>query len=336
MKKYVERYIYDVVRRLPKEMQDEVSEELSSNIYDMLEENPTEEEIDRVLHELGSPRKIANNYKEDKRYVISPLFYEDYIRVLKLALIIGLGISLVISSIDSIINVNEATLFATLFYVIGRVLEGLGSMFVLVFFFVTVIFWIVDRYHVNVPKDDWKIKDLPDLPDVKTSKIPRTGSIVSLVFYTIFTVIFIIILLRYVDVIGWYQSGVLIANLFDKGIVDQFIVFFIISVAIGFMVHLLKIYYQRWNKELAIIYTFSSILSLVLMLLFINQSDLVTHAFFFKLANTMDTTIAYLKNGLRNIVIWVSVIASVVTAIDLTSIWLKTLRPKQIKEKKST
>lgn len=39
MNNLIERYVYDVTRRLPEKDRDEVSSELKSNIYDMLPEN---------------------------------------------------------------------------------------------------------------------------------------------------------------------------------------------------------------------------------------------------------------------------------------------------------
>ncbi|BCR35882.1 HAAS signaling domain-containing protein [Mariniplasma anaerobium] len=331
MKKYVERYIYDVTRRLPKEMQEDVKEELNAHIYDMLDENPTDDDISEVLHKLGSPRVIANNYKEDKRYVISPLYYDDYIRVLKLVAIIALTISLVISSIEAIIHINEATVFETIFAIFGSILNELCSTLMTVFFFVTIIFWLIDRYQGKTSPNEWKVKDLPDLPDVKSSKISRTGSIVGLIFNTIFSVIFIVILLRYINVIGWYENDVLITRIFDKNITDQFIIFFIISAIIGFMVQLLKIYYKKWNIQLAAAYTASTILSVIIGLVFINQVGLITTGFLTKLANEMEVTVVYLKDGIKTGAIWISVIVSILSAIDLIATWIKTLRPKNAK-----
>jgi hypothetical protein len=74
MEKMIERYIYAVTKRLPEAMKEEVKEELNGNIYDMLPENPTDEDIDKVLHELGHPRELARNYRCHDRYVVSPLF----------------------------------------------------------------------------------------------------------------------------------------------------------------------------------------------------------------------------------------------------------------------
>lgn len=331
MKKYIERYIYDVSRRLPKDMQVDVEKELSSNIYDMLGENPTEDEIDRVLHEIGSPRKIANNYKENKHYVISPLYYDDYLRVLKLVLIIVGVVMIVIGSIDSIINVNEATLFKTIVIIISSVVSKTFSALIGAFFWVTLSFWLIDYYQVKLHPNEWKIMDLPSLPEPKTTKIPRGQSIAGLVFHSIFASIFIVILLRYVTVLGWYENDVLVSTFFNKTITDKFIYVFIISAVITFIVQLLKIYYKEWNLNLAICYTASSIFSLILMLLFINHSNLISFSYFVKLADVMEVTVDYLKNGLKNIMIWVSVIASLLTVVDFISIWLKTLKPKQIK-----
>jgi hypothetical protein len=332
MKKYVERYIYDVTRRLPKEMQEDVKQELNAHIYDMLDDNPSDDDISEVLHKLGSPRVIANNYKEDKRYVISPLYYDDYIRVLKLVAIITLTISLVISSIEAILQVNEATVFQTIFIIFGNITNDLFSTFVTVFFIVTIIFWAIDRYQGKNEPCEWKIKDLPDLPDVKSSKISRTASLVGLIFHTIFSVIFIVILLRYIDVIGWYENEVIIARIFDKNITDQFIAFFIVSAIIGFIVQLLKIYYKKWNIQLAAAYTASTILSAVIGLVFINQSGLITTEFLSKLADTMEVSVIYISDGIKTGVIWITVLVSIAAVADIISTWFKTLRPKKVEK----
>lgn len=334
MKNYIERYIYDVTRRLPQEMQEDVKNELSSNIYDMLPNDPSEDDIDKVLHEIGSPRVIANNYKESKNYVISPLYYDDYIRVLKLVLIIVGAIAIVFGAIDSIIHVNEPSIFESIGYIVGRIIGDFISALIQVFFFVTVIFWIIDHKEIKFQKSEWKLKDLPDLPEPKTTKISKTNTMIGLVFHAIFSTIFIVFLLKYVPLSGWYEDGILIAPFFNENITNQFIVFFIISAIIGVVVHLFQLYEGQWKLKVAICYTAGSIISVTIGLLFINQPNLITYQFFLKLAETMEVSVAYLRNGLRNILIWVTVIVIVVTVIDLISIWLKTLRPKKISAKK--
>ena len=331
MKKYIERYIFDVTRRLPKDIQEEVEKELNSNIYDMLPENPTEEDIDQVLHELGNPRKIANNYKEDKRYVISPLYYDDYIRVLKLVAIIVGVISLVIGAIDSIISVNEPTILESIGYVISRIIGDFISSMVSVFFFVTLIFWAIDHHTTGEKSEAWKLKDLPDLPSPITTRISKTSTMIGLMFHTIFFAIFIIFLLKYVSVTGWYHNDIYLASFFNESVTDQFVIFFIISAVIGFIVYIVQLYEGEWKTKVAICYTAKTIIGSTIGLLFINHPNLISTQFFISLSNTMDVTVEYLKDGLRNILIWITVIVILVSVIDLIYIWLKTLKPKSLK-----
>ena len=107
MKDYINRYVYAVTRRLPQASRDEVEAELHAHIRDMLSENPDDEEIDRMLHELGHPRDIAANYTEKKRYVIAPEFYADYELTLKIGLV-GIGVfTLFITALSALLSVDQ-------------------------------------------------------------------------------------------------------------------------------------------------------------------------------------------------------------------------------------
>ncbi|MFP4478032.1 MAG: HAAS signaling domain-containing protein [bacterium] len=331
MKKYIERYIYDVTRRLPKEIQEEVKNELEANIYDMLPEKPTDEDINRVLHELGSPRKIANNYKDRKEYVISPLYYDDYIRVLKLVAIIVGSIALFFAAVDIVINMDEPNILASLGYIFSRLIGNTINSLIWVFFIVTIIFWIIDHENVNNKDTEWKLKDLPDLPSPATTKISKAGAIVSLIFYSIFSLIFIIILLEYVPIIGYYENGELIAPFFNQTVTDKFIIPFIISAIIGFGVHLLQVYEGEWKLNVAIYYTISTFISVSIGLTFINQANLITHGFISSMAALFDLSFAKFQSGIETGKTVITVIVVIVTIIDLISIWFKTLKPKQTK-----
>ncbi|HPJ22807.1 MAG TPA: hypothetical protein PLH18_10690, partial [Clostridia bacterium] len=57
----IERYVYAVVKWLPKKKRNDIGRELESSIYDALESRfgekteYTEEEISEILSEMGSP-----------------------------------------------------------------------------------------------------------------------------------------------------------------------------------------------------------------------------------------------------------------------------------------
>src|SRR5690606_19558338 len=107
MKDLIERYIYDVKRRLREDQRAEIEKELRMNIEDMLADDYSDENIESVLLSLGSPAKLANNYKEP-RYLISPDIFDDYIRVLIIVLIVFASVSMIGGLIGAFFQTNIA------------------------------------------------------------------------------------------------------------------------------------------------------------------------------------------------------------------------------------
>ena len=145
MNNIIERYIHDVVRRLPADQREEVSLELNSNIREMLRDNPSEKEIEEVLNSLGHPRKLASDYRGNKRYIIGPEWFDDYITVLKIAAIIFACVAFVSGSITQALNLEATTTFKILFEIIGKAFSEVVNAVFRAFAIVTVIFFIVER-----------------------------------------------------------------------------------------------------------------------------------------------------------------------------------------------
>ena len=78
-----ERYIYQVIRRLPKNQREDIRMELNELIDDMCEHDSME----HVLEKLGDPVKFAHKYNGENSYVIGPEYYDNYIFVLRIVLI---------------------------------------------------------------------------------------------------------------------------------------------------------------------------------------------------------------------------------------------------------
>lgn len=330
MKNVIERYIYAVTKRLPEKMREEVKEELNANIYDMFSKNPTDEEIDKILHELGHPRELAKNYRGQDRYVISPLFYDDYIQVLKIVSIIFLAVTLTFGTFDAIVNIEAVTVFGGMAEVFGKVISNAFGAFASAFVWVTLIFWGIDYAARNKKLPEWKLNDLPDLPKPNTTKISRVESIIGLVLGTAFSAIFIVFLIRYVELIGIYEGGEMVAQLFNQQVTDQFIVYFIISALIGFIVSLLKVNYGEWRINLAILYTAYEILSTALFLIFIRSNGLILNEAFVKIGTYLDLTAVQVQDHFNTGILWVTVFSSVVVTIDLIATWIKTIKGRKV------
>jgi len=197
MSKLIEKYIYDVVRRLPEREQFDVRRELEANIYDMLGDRDDEEEdaVKTVLYELGSPVTLAEKYRLKPRYLISPAMYEQYIRVLKMVLPIVGGVMLVIGGIlgglDGFGNPYSIT---TVERVISSALEMGVSSVIQALLWITVGFVIAERKgkRANIA-ENWKLENLPEIPPQGKKKISFIDITVELVLCVIFSIIALLI-----------------------------------------------------------------------------------------------------------------------------------------------
>ena len=86
-KDYMERYIYQVIRRLPKAQRDEVRMEMEELISDMCADKGS---IEEVLTQLGDPAEFAKQYQNGQQYLIGPEYFETYLWFVKVILIFKL------------------------------------------------------------------------------------------------------------------------------------------------------------------------------------------------------------------------------------------------------
>jgi len=206
----MERYIYEVVKRVPQTIKEEIRMELQELIEDMCSEEGSN--VEAVLQKLGDPAEFAKRYRDENNYLIGPEYYDNYIWVLKLALI-GIAISAVVSALVQGIfgignggSVGDITNFFVHFFeeLFTTAISGTYSVVGIV----TIIFAIMEWKKVKVemkPKKDWTVDELtqnassvkswtpgslPPIPD-KRAVISRGDSVASIVFISIFAVLLV-------------------------------------------------------------------------------------------------------------------------------------------------
>jgi len=329
MEKYIDRYIYAVTKRLKEEVREEVREELRANIYDMLTEHPSDQEIEDVLRTLGSPRKLANNYKDQKQYVISPLYYDDYINVLKIVGVIVLSVTLIFGTIDAVIHIESSRIFFQIGEVIGKAISNAVSGLVTAFAWVTIIFWAIDYHAVKEGKDKWDIKNLPEIPKQTKAKISRSETIVELILSSVFMIIFIAALMNYMSYIVINdESGVFVTDVFNQNVTQLFIPFFIISLAFGIITSLFKLYVGQWKVGVATLYSAYEVLSASLFIIFINHPNLILPQVFEAIADYTDFTLEQVQLGFQRGINVGTIIIIILVCISLAHAWYKTLKYK--------
>ena len=201
-KEMTERYIYEVIKRVPPETREEIRLELQSLIEDMCAEEGIS--VEEVLKKLGDPAEFAKRYRDTSNYLIGPEYYDNYIWVLKLALI-GIGISAILSaSVNAIIGVENWTELFTKFFteLFTTAINGIYSVVGIV----TIVFAILEWQKVKVnlkTKKDWSVDELsknadtvktwtplslPPVPD-KRALIKRGDSVAGIIFISAFAAI---------------------------------------------------------------------------------------------------------------------------------------------------
>ena len=180
----MQRYIYQVTRRLAKDQREETARELEELITDMAEQKGMEE----ALKELGDPAAFAQKYREEPGWVIGPEYAEDYRWLLKIVLA-AVALSVVVSGVvqGALQRDGAGILTEAVSSAVTGALSAVGA--------VTVLFMILERRKIRVDfrkefrmaegngaeRRKWVPMLLPPVPDSR-AEIKRSDEAVNLIF----------------------------------------------------------------------------------------------------------------------------------------------------------
>lgn len=245
-KDMIERYIYEVVKRVTQDMRDEIKLELETLIEDMREEEGGS--VEQVLEKLGNPADLAKQYRGDSNYVIGPDYYENYIWIMKIGLI-AIVISAIISGIvHGLTGAEDIKYFIKGFMIEGFTTAISGGLALIGV--VTIIFAILEYYKVKVdikPDTKWSPSALPAVPD-KKSLINRTDSIIGIVVMTVFIGVLVFV----PEVFGMFEStdnGIRsVCSIFNLEEWNSIVPIFVFTLAVGMFDEIVKLIYGHYCK----------------------------------------------------------------------------------------
>jgi hypothetical protein len=323
----INRYLHDVTKRLPEKLRADVERELRSNIEDMLPDDPAEEDVVRVLTELGSPAKLAAAYRPNPRYLISPQLFDDYLTVLKIVAV-TLAAILAALGVFRLIFANElgANAVETIAEVLTSFISGAVTGIVHAFFWVTLIFAIFEYVNVKKQKDEWTPKNLPDIPVSTSAVIKRSDAVAGAIFSTLFSAVFLIGTLREPPFIAWYEAGQATVPLFTVGVVRQFMPLFVFLIALNIIVAVVKAIAARWNTGTAFCHILYQILSAAVGISFLSKPGFLNTAFLSRFAEKLSIELASLQNYIRISVTVLIVLIVIGTAADIITTIVKTVK----------
>lgn len=178
----IEVYIQEVTRRLPEKNRADIALELQSTIRDMLPDDYNEEDVKDVLSKLGSPAVLAAGYRDQPMHLIGPRYFDVYVSLLKMILPIAAAISLITLAAEIIFNFNrDETIINAILELIGYGIWRLMEVAVQVFFWLTIVFALIERmdkgkeqHPLSPSLKPWTPEDLKSITYIPKKKLfPR-------------------------------------------------------------------------------------------------------------------------------------------------------------------
>ncbi len=188
----INRYVYQVGRRLPQRMRADVEKELHSLLLDALEERAghpaetgfSEEEQVAVLTEFGPPEKMAGKYRPQPRYIIGPKVFDLYLLVVSVVAGAGLLVSIITMIVSMLASRESVSVIELLLHGVtifmNIALNGVGST--------TLVFAILERLipDEEIKLDDDKPWNPRELPVIEPrDEIKPAGLVAEIVFVSL-------------------------------------------------------------------------------------------------------------------------------------------------------
>lgn len=262
----IDRYVYDVTRRLPETQRSDIEKELRTLIDDMLNGKDGLDDVVKVLMDLGRPAELAAKYRGGKRYLIGPELFGTYELIVKIVLgCVAFGMLVA----HAIINITTPpdSVFVAIVSALGAMVMALFQAFGIV----TLIFVCVERYGKGEKWIEmWHPRDLPDVP-MGSEIIKKSEPIVSLVFSGIF--LLIIVTMPWLFGVGFGLPTPWIP-IFNLEFLASIIGLVVLSIAAGALKEVLRLVIGRYNIKLALGVLVLNIITLILTIVIVGNPAL--------------------------------------------------------------
>lgn len=318
----IEAYVYEVTRRLPEKSRDDIALELTSAIEDMLPENYTEKELMEALSELGDPAELAASYRDTPKFLIGPKVYDTYMRTMKMIVPWVIFITILVYIIESIaLFSGEESILSVIVKGLGMIIVNIIQMLIQTFFWVTMVFIVIDRVGLARNTDSlikfgakWTPEDLKHVTVMPKKKIISKGEVI---FGFIWTAIWVAFYFNADHLAGIYRStdgnGLqMIMPFFDQTVLLTYwpivVPFALFEIGLG----MYKWKTKQWTMKLVAINAVIKVLSVIVFIVMASNANLVNESVVPYLANLLEINSTSVNNFIYW-AIWTTVITIIVT-----------------------
>jgi hypothetical protein len=284
----IDLYIQEVTRRLPEKSREDIALELRSTIEDMLPDDYSEEDVKPVLEKMGNPAILASGYLDRPMHLIGPRYFDVYINLLKIILPIAAVISLISLIANSILSYSgEEAVLNVLLEAIGLGIWGIVNTGIQVFFWLTVVFAIIERTdHKNSQTPltacfkEWTPDDLNNIPYVPKEK---AISKVEVFLGLLWTAIWASVYFNAASLLGVYEKGSngleFVTPTFNQDVLLSYWPLVIIVIGLEISVASYKLLKGQWTRKIAALNTVMHGVSSIVFIIIISNHQLINPTF---------------------------------------------------------
>ncbi len=284
----IELYIQEVTRRLPEKSRDDIALELRSTIEDMLPDEYSEKDVKAVLEKMGNPVILASGYLDRPMHLIGPRYFDIYINLLKMILPIAAVISLIPLIASTIVSYSgEEAVLNVILGLIGQGIWTIVSTGIQVFFWLTVVFAIIERTDnkkTQVPLTacfkEWTPEDLNHI-----SYIPKEKAITKIDIFLglLWTAIWASVYFNASSLLGVYEKGgngleFVIPTLNQKVLLSYW-PWVILVIGLELVIAFYKLKIGQWSMKLAWLNTVMQVTASIVFIVIVSNNQLVNPAF---------------------------------------------------------
>ena len=289
----IDIYIQEVTRRLPKKSRDDIALELRSTIEDMLPENYAEKEVKEVLKNLGNPASLASEYSDRPMYLIGPRYFDTYMTLLKIVLPIVAILAFLVIIMENINTYSGEEdivngIINVIILILGHVIWGMISAAMETFFWITLVFAILERKDSSRSKSpltpswtEWTPDDLKSIPLITKEKKISTGDIFGSLLWI---AIFISVYFNAGHLLGVYEKVQgkieLITLTFNQEVLHSYWLIVIVALIIEIAFVFYKLILRQWTSKLAIMNTVRNIVSTLVFIIVISNDQLINEKYY--------------------------------------------------------
>ncbi|MDV6037913.1 hypothetical protein N7X28_15700 [Bacillus sp. SM-B1] len=303
----IDIYVEEVAKRLPEKNREDIILELRSTIEDMLPDNYNEDDEKRALEKLGSPVSLANGYLDRPMHLIGPRYFDVYLTLLKMIIPIAAIIALIAMVAENFMNyTGDQAVLNVILQLIGKSIGGIFEVALHVFFWLTLVFAILERTDKNKDIEPlttslkkWTPDDLKNISHIPKKKAISKFEVFGGLMWTAIWATLYFYANHLVGVYSGTENGLkFVAPTFNQDVLLQYWPIVMIMIVLEIAISLYKLVQGQWTKRLAIGNALLQIVGTIVFIIIVVNPHIFTDGFITFVANVFTTSPEEFKNWL--------------------------------------